>query len=479
MNFRSLFAACALALTMVVFFGCGSGTKTTTPTTSMAMVNLSLSDPASCSAPQGSFAHVYVTITDVQINASSSAGDNDPSWIDLTPSLKSTPQQVDLLGIASNQCFLAMLGSNTELQPGTFQQIRVLLADNSTTVEGNKCSTAGANCVITTSSSTPQTLQLSSESKTGIKIPSGQIAGGQFTIASGQTKDLNIDFNACASIVQEGNGRFRLKPVLHAGEVSTTSVSINGTVVDSSTHQPIVGGAVLVALEQKGAGPADTIFMETKADPTTGAFVFCPVPAGSYDVIAVGVNGAGTSYAVTATLGVNPGSALGNVPLVAVSSANPAQATITGLVTTSKTPPGPTAADVVVSAEQPVSGSLLIIVPLVQQLSSSLTVTTQAPASSTGTTCPTNTACANYNLGVPGANANVGTFSASGTSYTQATVAVAYTVEAQAFGPPPSQTADCGTSSPASVNTNSANGQLTVTAGMTSTAATINFTGCQ
>ena len=41
--------------------------------------------------------------------------------------------------------------------------------------------------------------------------------------AAGQTKDLNIDFNACASIVQQGNGQFRLKPVLHAGEVSLDS----------------------------------------------------------------------------------------------------------------------------------------------------------------------------------------------------------------------------------------------------------------
>jgi len=49
--------------------------------------------------------------TDVTINASSSAGDNDSGWIDLTPSLKNSPQQVDLLAAASNQCFLATLGS--------------------------------------------------------------------------------------------------------------------------------------------------------------------------------------------------------------------------------------------------------------------------------------------------------------------------------------------------------------------------------
>ena len=468
MKVPTLFAACALALALAVSIGCGSAPKPTS--NSPSTVNLSLSDPATCSAPLGSFSHIFVTVTDVQINASASAGDNDGNWIDLTPSLKSSPQQVDLLGIAGNQCFLAMLGSKTELQPGTYQQIRVILADNSTTIANNNCKTAGANCVVLASSSTPQTLQLSSEAKTGIKIPSGQIAGGQFKIAAGETKDLDIDFNACASIVQQGNGQFRLKPVLHAGEVSTTSASINGTVVDSATHQPISGGAVLVALEQKDVtnttATADRIIMETKAD-STGAFVFCPVPAGSYDIIAVGVDGAGKSYAATATLGVGPGSALGNIPLVAVSGTNPAQATITGLVTTA---PAATATDVLVSAEQQVNGSVLIIVPLVQQLASSLTVTTQAPASSGGTTCPTNTACANYSLGVPAANPNVGTFSASGTTYTQASGAVAYTVGAQALS--------CNPLS-ASVSTNSTNGQLTVTAATTSTAANITLSGCQ
>src|SRR5579864_6234616 len=187
---------------------------------SPATINLTLSDPATCSAPQGPFSHIFVTIVDVRINASSSAGDQDPGWVDLTPNLAQSPQQVDLLGQANNQCFLAMLGSSIEIQPGSYQQIRVILADGSVTLKGNSCGTM-ANCVMLTSNpANAQPLLLSSQSKTGIKIPPGQIAGGQFMVAAGETKDLNIDFNACASIVAQGNGQFRLKPVLHAGEVS-------------------------------------------------------------------------------------------------------------------------------------------------------------------------------------------------------------------------------------------------------------------
>jgi hypothetical protein len=226
----------------------------------------------------GPFSHIYVTITDVQIHASASAGPNDPGWVDLTPNLRSNPQQVDLLAEANNQCFLASLGSTTELQPGSYQQIRLFLADNSVSVPSNQCGMS-ANCVmLSTSPGTPLPLDISSESKTGIKIPSGQIAGGQFTVAAGQTKDLNIDVDACASIVSEGKGkgRYRLKPVLHAGEVALTSVSINGKVIDRTTGQPISAGVTVVALEQRDTAGIDRVIMETVTD-SSGSFVFCPV----------------------------------------------------------------------------------------------------------------------------------------------------------------------------------------------------------
>ncbi|HWC19681.1 MAG TPA: DUF4382 domain-containing protein [Terriglobales bacterium] len=470
-----LIPAISFATALLVIAGCSGGSSMKTqPASSMGIVNLSVSDPATCSAPQGIFSHVYVTITDVRINASSTAGDGDGSWIDLTPSLKNSPQQVDLLGAAGNQCFLAMLGSNMELQPGTYQQIRIILADNSASIANSACITAGANCVVLASDPTPHTLQLSSESKTGIKIPSGQIAGGQFTIAAGQTKDLDLDFNACASIVRQGNGQFRLKPVLHAGEVSTTSVSINGKVVDKATNQPLAGGATLVALEQKDKTGVDRVIMETKTD-ASGAFVFCPLPSGTYDVVAVGVDGSGKSYAATVILGVSPGTGMGSIPLVAVSAANPAQATITGSLTSANasTPAAGTVADIVLSAEQQVPSGPLVIVPLVQQLASTLSVTTAANAA-----CPANTDCATYNLGVPAANPNVGTFNASGTTYTQVSGSVAYTVEAQAFVPVGAGATDC---SPSEISTSSASpsGSLTVTAGATATAATIAFSGCQ
>jgi hypothetical protein len=145
-----------------------------------------------------------------------------------------------------------------------------ILADNSATLSNNLCGSS-TNCVQLASDSSMHELLLSSESKTGLKIPSGQIASGGFTIAAGQTKDLDIDFNTCASIVTEGNGQYRLKPVLHAGEVSTTSA---GKVLDSATGNP-VNGEVTVALEQKDSSGVDRIVMSTLAGKR---WVVCVLP---------------------------------------------------------------------------------------------------------------------------------------------------------------------------------------------------------
>ena len=434
----------------------------------MATVQVSLSDPATCSTPQGPFSHVYVTVTDVRIHQSASASDTDSGWIDLAPGLAGSPVQVDLLG-AATQCFLKMLGSS-EIQPGTYQQIRILLADNSATVSGNQCGST-ANCVVLASDPmNPRPLRLSSESKTGIKIPPGQIAGGQFVVAAGESKDLDLDFNACSSIVREGNGTFRLKPVLHAGEVAQQA-AISGTVIDARTQAPIVGGNTVVALEQKDGSGVDRVVMETVAD-SNGAFSFCPVTSGTYDIVAAAINGAGVAYAATVITGVQSSAALGRVPLTAALT----PASITGTITTSTGSAG-TTADLTLSALQSImlnGGNLLVTVPLATQSASTATLMT-AP----GMSCAAKTNCVSYTLSVPAANPSVGAFSISGNQSPAppAAGAVNYTLEAAAFVPGSAGQADC---SPSVLQTSqtSTSAPLTVTPGVSVTAATLAFTGC-
>ena len=456
-----------LLFSVLLFTACSnSGKQSTTSTTN---VNVRVSDPATCSGPKGAFSHIYVTITDVQISASGT----DSGWIDLTPSLSQNPQQVDLLGKANNQCFLATLGATTALQPGSYQQIRVVLASNGTVVANNFCGST-ANCVMMSSTpNTAQPLLLSSEAKTGIKIPSGQIAGGQFVIADGETKDLDIDFNACESIVAQGNGQFRLKPVLHAGEVTTASASINGTVVDSVTNQPLTGGGTVVALEAQDSSGVDRVVMQTVTD-ASGTFSFCPVAAGVYDVVVAAVSGSQVAYAITVITGIQPGNALGVIPVVAQSGTNTAPASITGEVTTS-TGSAATSADISISALQLVSSSLMVTVPLAGQSATSAELTTAAGAS-----CPTNTACANYTLSLPALNPSVGAFVAAASQKPALPTAgpVNYTIDAFAFTTDGTSTPSC-TPSEMKTSMTTTNTSLTVTSGQSTTAATLTFSGCQ
>jgi hypothetical protein len=362
-----------------------------------------------------------------------------------------------------------MLGSS-EIQPGTYQQIRIILADNSALVSGNHCGSA-ANCIVLGSDPmNPRPLQLSSESKTGIKIPPGQIAGGNFVVAAGESKDLDLDFNACSSIVREGNGTFRLKPVLHAGEVAQLA-AISGTVIDVGTQAPIVGGNTVIALEQDDGSGVDRVVMETVTD-SNGAFSFCPVASGTYDIVVAAINGAGVAYAATVIKGVQSSAALGKVPLTPAL----APASIMGTITTSTGSAG-TTADLTLSALQSImvnGGNLLVTVPLAAQSASTATLMT-AP----GMSCPGKTDCTSYTLSVPAANPSIGAFSSSGNQSPAppATGAVNYTLDAVAFVPGSAGQADCSPSDLQTSQTSSST-PLQVTLGVSATAATLAFTGC-
>src|SRR5882724_12538942 len=82
----------SLGAVAALIAGC-SGTAASTSTT-MAQVSVKLSDPATCMAPNGPFAHVFVTVTDVKAHVNGSAADNDSGFVDLTPGLSTKPQQI-------------------------------------------------------------------------------------------------------------------------------------------------------------------------------------------------------------------------------------------------------------------------------------------------------------------------------------------------------------------------------------------------
>src|SRR5882762_714590 len=349
-----------LVITAVAVFlvGCGGNPPMMQSSSMGTTINVSMSDPPSCAAassattvpaggtaaPGGNFMNVFVTIRSIQAHTSATADNTSSGWQELAPQLVSAPTQVDLLHLpAIGQCLLEQLGS-TSLPAGDYQQIRLILLANAApsgpapSNDSNACfKQLGGdvfNCVVDTSG-TAHTLNLSSEANTGLKIPPGQIMGGPIHVAAGQSVDLNIDFNTCASILLEGNGDFRLKPALTAGVVSPNKTGISGQIVDSVSSQPIAGAIVTLQFADKSG--TDRVVIQQLTDPA-GHFSFCPLAVGAvFDVVSDALTASGTAYNATVVLNVSGGTDLGTVPLVAetlaTAGASTGPGTIQGTIT--------------------------------------------------------------------------------------------------------------------------------------------------
>ncbi|WP_321929133.1 DUF4382 domain-containing protein [Burkholderia cenocepacia] len=241
-------ALCA-AFVPFVLAGCGGGDDgggTQTGTLHVAMTD----------APSCGFDHVYITVSQVRVNANANAADNDGGWS--TVSL-ATPQKIDLLSLTNG--VLADLGQ-TALPAGQYQQVRLVLAQN----QGNTL----ANSVVPTGG-TEQALATPSATQSGYKIIQ------PFTVQPNTLVDLVLDFNACKSIVQRGNGSYALKPVVTAIP-TVVSGAISGYVASAEA------GATVYA-EQGGK-----VVRGTVAD-SSGKFVLSPLiqssTQGNYDVVIV------------------------------------------------------------------------------------------------------------------------------------------------------------------------------------------------
>jgi len=471
----------ALLLSLsVALVNCGGNMVSGQVNNGMGSLTVTITDPPSCAFPNGDFDHAFISIRSVQAHTSATATDNTPGWQELVPQLNTAPVQVDLFALGNNACLLNTLGSNTALPAATFQQIRLLLVANDGSSGAvpatNACTNQGFNCVVLHDGSIHE-LQLSSQANTGLKIPPGQIVGGPITVQAGQDVDLNIDFNACASIIQEGNGDFRLKPALTAGQVSSNNTGISGQVVDAATSMPIVGGTVLVALEQLDSSGDDVIIMQAAAD-SSGSFNFCPLPTGAtFDVVTVAINGAGLAYDATVAIGVPGGTSLGMIPLSAETGASTAPAAFQGFVTTT-TGSATVVIDASVFALQSVntgSGTRPVTIPAEGASAGSLSVESNSacPAGA-----PMNANCAQYTLIVPASNPSVGIFSSGKISYAAPAAGdVLYSVRADAASPLSGGTADCSPSSQTTSFDASGN-PLKAVAGATVTPKELDFFGC-
>ena len=419
----------SLVSAVAVMVACSGSPTPPQMNNAMGTVNVSLSDPPSCSGTSGGYTHVFITVRSVQAHISATADSNTPGWQELAPQLATQPMQIDLFSTVQTNCVLAQLGS-AQLPVGNYQQIRLVLLSNSPSAgsavpTNNACAGNGFNCVVLNDGTgTIHELALSSQDQTGLKIPPGQILGGPIQVSAGQSVDLNIDFNACASIIRQGNGQYRLKPTLTAGQVSPNNSGISGQIVDSLTKAPI-SGPVLVAIETTDNTGTDHILMEASAD-ANGNFRFCPLPPGTFDIVAVALGPNNLPYNATAVVGVPNGQSLGLIPLVAETGAS-GPALLQGFVTATSGI-APAQIDAAMAALQTISvpggATRQLSIPLESAPATSVTpaqASTSPLAVASNTACPAgspaNANCAQYTLVVPSSNPSVGVFSSSGFTY--------------------------------------------------------------
>ncbi len=458
---------------IAAFFVSCSGSGSVMTMNGAGTIHVTITDPPRCAFPNGSFEHVFVTIRSVRAHLNANADDSTPGWQELVPSLNNQPMQIDLFAAGSTACLLTALGSNTALPAGTYQQIRLILlandGGNGPLPATNACMNQGFNCVVLNDGSIHE-LQLSSQANNGLKILPG------ITVAAGQDVDLNIDFSACDSIRREGNGKFRLKPVLRAEEVSTNHTGISGQVVDSITGAPITGGSVLVAVEQQDNNGTDVIFLETAAD-SAGNFNFCPLPSGAtFDVVVVAIDGAGVAYNATVAVGIPGGTALGAIPLTAETGSPTGPATLQGFVTAT-TGAAPATLDATVSALQTITlgGGIMRAVTVPSEGNSTANISVDSNATCP-LTAPMNTNCAQYTLIEPASNPSVGVFVNGKTTYGQPVSGdVLYSVRADASTT--SGATDCMMPS-ITTSLDAMGNPLKVTPGATTTPMEIDFKGC-
>ena len=246
-SFRTLSLVASLsAAGLLAACGGGGGSSTPPPGT----LGVSMTDAPACG-----YDAVNVTVRAVRVHQSSSAGEADGGWTDIT---LPEPRKINLLNLTNG--ILEDLGQ-TSLAAGHYTQLRLVLDPNN----GNRM----ANSVIRTTTpknTTEISLDTPSAVQSGIKLRS------QFEVLSNQRVDLVLDFDACKSIVTKGNGAYALKPV-----ITVIPTVLNG--IDGYVNTSLLSSNVLVSAQQNG------VVVRATVPDATGKFTLARLVPGNYDVV--------------------------------------------------------------------------------------------------------------------------------------------------------------------------------------------------
>ncbi|WP_069130481.1 DUF4382 domain-containing protein [Rhodohalobacter halophilus] len=147
------------------------------------------------------YEEVWVDIQEVRVHRQGDADEEDNGW----RTVNDQPVRINLLELTNGN--YEILGE-TELEPGVYSQIRLILGDQ------NELVINGETHHLTTPSAQQSGLKLNVNAE----------------IEGGQNYTLLLDFDASRSIVKAGNsGKYILKPVIKAVNLAQTG-AIGGTI---------------------------------------------------------------------------------------------------------------------------------------------------------------------------------------------------------------------------------------------------------
>jgi hypothetical protein len=257
---RKLFMLAApLALIPVLALtGCGGGGSGGSGGPGTGTLRVSLVD-----APDPTISSLNITIDRVEAHVvnPNDLNDNEPGhWQTITTS----PQTFDLLDLVTNE---AILGSAT-LPTGHYTQVRLFVS----------------NATVTDATGT-HPVTIPSAGNTGIKL------NVDYTISPNQITAILLDFNVNKSLIKQGNGQYRLQPVIPA-VVKVLSGTITGTVTQNGA--PVDGAEVKAVYV---AGGKYTVGTEVNSTVTqdNGTFKIWALLPGTYNLTVTTPGGATTT----------------------------------------------------------------------------------------------------------------------------------------------------------------------------------------
>lgn len=235
-------AAVAAALLLAACGGGGGGGEGGEGT-----LRVSITDAPAC------YEHVYITVAGVRVHTSSSAGEGDAGWRELT---LAAPKRIDLLDLTNG--VLEEVGS-MPLPAGNYSQLRLVLAEN-----GGSEPLANA-------------VQPIDGTLVPLKTPSGQQSGLKlqvhFKVEADKLIDLVLDFDACRSVVQRGKSdSYLLKPV-----INVTPKYVAG--IQGFLTKTLATSAATVSAQQNGEIVRSTIVAPD------GRFMLAFLASGTYTVV--------------------------------------------------------------------------------------------------------------------------------------------------------------------------------------------------